>query len=97
MRAYAALIAAGALLPIVVAIAVSPDDLESGRVVLTPPCPIKQKTGHDCPSCGLTRGVAALGHGQWSRALGYHRASPAVLVVCAIVAAGAVAVAARDQ
>lgn len=95
VRAYAALLGAGAALVLAVAVLVSPDDLESGRVVLTAPCPIRARTGHDCPSCGLTRGVAAVGHGEWSRALQYNRASPAVLGLSLLIVLGACAVAAR--
>lgn len=95
MRAYAALLGLGAMVPIVIALSVTADDLESGRVVLTQACPIKAKTGHDCPSCGMTRGVAALGHGEWSRAIAYNRASPLVLALSVLVVVGAGVVATR--
>ncbi len=34
-----------------------------------PVCIIKNITGYPCPSCGTTRGVMALLHGQWATAL----------------------------
>ena len=34
--------------------------------------------------CGMTRAMAALGHGQWEKALGYHPLSP--LVMAGVVA-----------
>lgn len=99
VRAYAALLGAGAGLVVAVAVLVPPDALDAGLVALSPPCPVRARTGRDCPSCGLTRGVAALGHGQWSRALGYNRASPVVLSLSLAIVAGAtlVLVKARRQ
>lgn len=38
----------------------------------TPGCPIKQATGWACPTCGLTRGVLALGQGAWREALHWY-------------------------
>ncbi len=97
VRAYAALLGAGAGLVVAGALLVSPDDLEAGRVVVSPPCPVRARTGRDCPSCGLTRGVAALGHGQWSRALAYNRASPVALALAVAIVAGCAVVAARAR
>jgi len=34
-----------------------------------PPCPLKTITGVPCPLCGMTRGVTALVHGDFARAL----------------------------
>ena len=34
-----------------------------------PPCPLKTITGIPCPMCGMTRGVTALVHGDFARAL----------------------------
>jgi len=34
-----------------------------------PPCPLKTVTGIPCPMCGMTRGVTALVHGDFARAL----------------------------
>jgi len=65
---------------------VTPEDIESGRVVLTPPCPYKQMTGRDCPSCGLTRAFAAIGHGRFDDAIHYHRGSPFVFALASALA-----------
>jgi hypothetical protein len=61
--------------PLVISVTVTPAEIESGRVVLSPPCSIRRFTGHDCPTCGLSRAFAALGHGDVDAALGYHRAA----------------------
>ena len=34
-----------------------------------PPCPLRTVTGIPCPMCGMTRGVTALVHGDFARAL----------------------------
>jgi hypothetical protein len=34
-----------------------------------PPCPLRFVTGIPCPMCGMTRGVTALVHGDFARAL----------------------------
>jgi uncharacterized ParB-like nuclease family protein len=57
---------------------VTPEDIEQGRVVLSPPCVWKQITGAPCPTCGLTRAFCALGHGRLGEALQLHVASPVV-------------------
>lgn len=76
----AALLSLTLAIPVVVALAVSPEDIESGRVTLSPPCPIRDRRGADCPGCGLTRATAAFGHGEWRRAVAYHRGGPVVFI-----------------
>jgi hypothetical protein len=61
-----------------VSFAVTPEDIESGRVVLSPPCLFKLAVGRPCPSCGLTRAFAALSHGELELASSYNRAGLAV-------------------
>jgi len=55
---------------------VTPEDIESGRVWLSPTCTFKRVTGWECLGCGLTRGFSALSHGRWAEALDYNRISP---------------------
>lgn len=50
--------------PLAVSFAVSPADIESGRVRLTPPCEYKATHGEPCPTCGLTRGFSLLSRGR---------------------------------
>lgn len=57
---------------------VTPREIETGRVVLSPPCAFKLLFGRDCPTCGMTRAFAALSHGQWARAVAYNHLSPAI-------------------
>lgn len=55
---------------------VTPEDIEAGRVVLSPPCALRSWAGIDCPACGLTRAFAALSHGRVGDALRYNLAAP---------------------
>ena len=82
--------------PVVTAFVVTPEAIESGAVVLSPPCPYKKATGHDCPSCGLSRGFSALAHGRWTDARRYHTATPVVFVVFVVVAGWAARLGVRD-
>ncbi|MCA9079914.1 MAG: DUF2752 domain-containing protein [Planctomycetaceae bacterium] len=36
-------------------------------------CGSRALFGVDCPGCGLTRSILALGRGDWSRSVQYHR------------------------
>ncbi len=57
---------------------VSPEDLDSGRVALSPTCTTKRLFGKECPTCGLTRAFSALSHGRLRQSLEYNRAAPVV-------------------
>lgn len=37
-----------------------------------PQCYVRQLTGYDCPGCGAQRGLHALLHGEWARALSHN-------------------------
>ncbi len=67
---------------IIVSFVVSPEDIASGAVTLAPPCPMRLLFQQDCPTCGMTRAFAALGHGRFSEALHYNRAAPIVFLGC---------------
>jgi hypothetical protein len=67
---------------VVTALVVSPDDLDSGRIALSPPCPTQLLWHRPCPTCGMTRGFAALAHGRWNDALGYNRGAPVAFAGC---------------
>lgn len=56
--------------------AFTPEDIESGRVWLSPTCTFKRLTGWECLGCGLTRGFCALSHGRLGEALDYNRLTP---------------------
>ena len=62
--------------PLGVSFLVTPEDIASGRVVLSPTCNVKRAFGIECPSCGLTRAFAALSHGRFHDSLTYNRAAP---------------------
>ena len=76
-------------LSLLISFVVTPAAIERGDVVLSPPCSIKRVTGHDCPTCGLTRAFAAISHGDLALARRYHRGAPylyAMYVVGVVVA-----------
>lgn len=52
-----------------------------GPVTWKPPvCSIRQRTGHDCPSCGLTRSIVTLYRGDWDLSRSYHPAGCLVVL-----------------
>ena len=51
---------------------VSPDSIEAGEVRITEPCPVFVESGTPCATCGVTRGLCAMGHFQWVRAYNYN-------------------------
>lgn len=71
--AVLALVALGGL---VVSFLVTPEDIETGRVVLSPPCAARLLFGVDCPVCGLSRAFCAISHGELTRAMHYHALAP---------------------
>lgn len=77
-RHHASLSIAGLalLLPLALALGtsfvVTPEDIESGRISLTPTCAFRQIFGRPCPTCGLTRGFSALSHGRIDEASRYN-------------------------
>lgn len=81
--------------PIATAFLVTPEDLESRRVVLSPPCEFKRVTGRECASCGMSRGFAALAHGRFREAYEYNRATPVLFVAFLVVAALSIKLALR--
>jgi hypothetical protein len=57
---------------------ITPEDLESGRVVLSAGCSVLRDTGRPCSTCGVTRGLAAMGHLQVLRAWHYNPLAVAI-------------------
>lgn len=62
--------------PLAVSVAVSPEAIERGDVILSPPCPTLAASGRECNSCGLTRGFCAMSRLRTSEAAAYNRAAP---------------------
>lgn len=44
-------------------------------------CYFKTWTGWDCPSCGMSRSLHALTHGQWLRAVHFHWMGPVLFAM----------------
>ncbi|HEU4404103.1 MAG TPA: DUF2752 domain-containing protein [Polyangiaceae bacterium] len=74
-----------------VSFAVTPEDIEARRVVLSPTCHIKAMLGRECPTCGMTRAFSALSHGRVDDALRYNRGAPALYAAWWAAAAAALA------
>jgi hypothetical protein len=53
-------------------------------------CPIRSAIGCPCPSCGMTRAVLSIGHGQWQAAWNYHAFSFGLVGGSALVVTHAV-------
>ena len=51
-------------------------------------CYFKAWTGWDCPSCGMSRSLYALTHGQWLSAVHYHWMGPVLFALVIFVLAG---------
>ncbi len=88
------------LVPLAYALAISlvvtPEDIESGRAWVAPACSIRTVLGHPCPTCGMSRAFAALGHGRLDDALRYNKASPYFYAAYWAGALSALIVAARS-
>jgi hypothetical protein len=74
-------LALGLAAALTVSFLVSPDDIETGKVVLSPPCASRLLFGVDCPICGLSRAFCALSHGELSRAMRYHSLAPVLYLL----------------
>ncbi len=81
--------------PLAISMAVSPEQIERGEVVLTPPCPIRERTGAPCPTCGLTRGFTAMSRLRLGDARAYNPAAPWLYLACGVIAIASGAVVAR--
>lgn len=72
--------------PLALSILVSPEDIESGRVQLTPPCEYRARHGRPCPSCGLTRGFAAMTRLRFDQAAEFNPKTPYVYAGFVLIA-----------
>ncbi len=70
---------------LLISFCVPPGDIQTGRVVLTPPCPSQSIFGRSCPTCGMTRAFVAISHGQLRQAWHFNRGS---LVAYLVVVGG---------
>src|ERR1700760_3186466 len=54
--------------PIAISFYVRPGQIERGEVHLSPQCFLLRYTGHECPTCGMTRAFIAISHGDLATA-----------------------------
>ncbi len=71
-RAFSAIMAGGLLLGFLILFFVPPSDLPF------PNCTFHSITGHSCLTCGLTRSLHAVSHGEFAESVGYHLLGPAL-------------------
>lgn len=76
---------------LVVSFAVSPEQIESGSVRLTPPCPYRLATGEPCLGCGMSRAFAAISHGRLADGRRYNPLSPWLYAATWLVGVGSLA------
>lgn len=50
-------------------------------------CAVKAISGYPCPSCGITRSMVEIGHGDVGRALSFHPLGPALFAVLLVLVA----------
>jgi hypothetical protein len=74
---------AGAL---IISFLFTPEQLESGQIVLSAPCLMKSVLGIGCPTCGMTRAFLSISHGDIPRAFHYNVLSPAVYALFWVLA-----------
>jgi len=70
-RVRKALLAGGLLFAMVVVLVVPPENLPLSS------CAFRALTGHSCLTCGMTRSLHAIAHGDLTAAIRYHLLGPA--------------------
>jgi len=73
-RAIMILLAAGLFLGLLTLLLVPPEDLPFAA------CTFRSITGHSCLTCGLTRSLHAISHGELAASLRYHVFGPVVFI-----------------
>lgn len=73
-RIAKALMAGGLLFSLMICIMGLPADLP------LPGCTFRSLTGHSCMTCGMTRSLHAISHGELAAALRYHLFGPVVFI-----------------
>jgi hypothetical protein len=73
-RVIRALLAAALLLGFMIFFFIPPAKLPFAA------CAFHSITGHSCLTCGMTRSLHAIAHGEWAASIRYHLFGPAVLI-----------------
>ncbi|WP_458783649.1 DUF2752 domain-containing protein [Vallitalea sediminicola] len=82
------IITALALIIIVSAVAyIKDDEVYLTHDIIIGKCVVKEMTGHNCPSCGLTRSFVSISNGSFKKAFNYNYAGLPLylLVICQII------------
>ena len=74
-RLIKALVAAGLIFGVGLLFLVPPEDIPFTT------CEFYSLTGHSCLTCGMTRSLHAISHGELTESLRYHLMGPAVFIV----------------
>lgn len=74
-RLIKALMAAGLIVAVALLFYVPPEEIPFTT------CEFYSLTGHSCLTCGMTRSLHAISHGELSESVGYHLLGPALLLV----------------
>lgn len=85
-------IASALLLPAVAALTfsmlVAPADFSKRGLAWFPRCPYKLGTGHDCPTCGVTRAFCAFSHGHFAEGVKFNRTAALPYGLCWVASLG---------
>lgn len=84
-------VAAGGVVAMATAFALSPEHIEDGPVL----CPFRALTGLPCPGCGLTRSWVYAAHGWWEQSFASHPFG--MLLVAAVLVLAVVVVVRRAR
>jgi hypothetical protein len=71
-RLTKALLAGGVVLGLMLVLLLSPETIPGSR------CSFRELTGHSCFTCGFTRSLSAMSHGNLQASLQYHLMGPIV-------------------
>ena len=74
-RLIKALMAAGLIVAVALVFSVPPEEIPFTT------CEFYSLTGHSCLTCGMTRSLHAISHGEFSESVRYHLMGPALLLV----------------
>jgi len=75
LAAFLCLVIVALVVALGMGVVITPEAIERGEVVLSPPCP-RAEAGEPCATCGLTRSWMAMGRLRLSQSWTYHHGGP---------------------